>query len=68
MSINKHACNGVCHIIRILLHIWDLKIDKSVGFPYLKMEKLVGFTELPFHVFDRYEIHVQAFVNFIYAF
>ena len=28
---------------------------KSVGFPYLKI------TKCSFHVFDRYEIHIQAF-------
>ena len=31
------------------------------GFPYLKIEKFVGFTTFPFHVFDRYDIHIQDF-------
>ena len=38
------------------------------GAPYLKIEKCVGFTAFPFHVFDRYEIQIQVFVNVIYAF
>ena len=31
------------------------------GFPYLKIEKFVGFAKNPFHVFDRYEILIQDF-------
>ena len=31
-------------------------------FPALKIEKFLGFTKFPFHVFvDRYAIHIQAF-------
>ena len=38
----------------------------SVGwFPSLKIEKFIGFTTFPFHVFDRYEIHIQAFADVI---
>ena len=32
-----------------------------VGFPYLKIEKLPNFLFMPF---DRYEIHIQYFVDF----
>ena len=45
-----------------------LKIENCWGFPDLKMEKFVGFTTLPFHVFDRYEIHMQYLRDSIYAF
>ena len=31
----------------------------------MKIDKLVRFTKFPFHVFDRNEIHIQAFVDFI---
>ena len=34
------------------------------GFPYLKIEKL---PTVHFMFFDRYEIHIRAFVDFIYA-
>jgi len=37
---------------------------KVWGFPYLKIEKL---QEIHFMFFDRYEIHIQAFVHFINA-
>ena len=37
------------------------------GIPLLENKKVVGFTKFPFHVFDRYEIHIQAFWDFIYA-
>ena len=45
---------------------------KSVG-PFLEHKKRLGIplpenrkvAKLPFHVFNRYEIHIQAFVNFI---
>ena len=30
----------------------------------MKMENLVQFTKLSFHVFDRYEIHIQALGDF----
>ena len=35
------------------------------GFPDLKIEKFVGFTRFPFHVFDRYEIHIDVLGDFI---
>ena len=28
-------------------------------------QKITKHTKFPFHVFDRYEIHIQAFVHFI---
>ena len=31
----------------------------------MKIEKFLGFTKFPFHVFDRYEINIQNFVDFI---
>ena len=40
--------------------------DGCWGFPYLKIKKFVGFTKFPFHVFDRYEIHIQDFWEFIW--
>ena len=42
-----------------------LMLDDSLGFPYLKIDKFGGFTKFIFHVFDRYEIHIQAFLYFI---
>ena len=36
-------------------------------FPSLEIEKFVGFTKCPFHVFDRYEIHIEDLRDFIYA-
>ena len=41
---------------------WNLK---NRGFPYLKIHKFGGFTKFPIHVFDRYEVHIQAFLHFI---
>ena len=38
------------------------KIKKVWGVPYLKIEKL---SNVLFMFFDRYEIHIQVFVNFI---
>ena len=38
-----------------------LENKKHWGFPYLKIEN----TKFPFRVFDRYEIHIRAFVDFI---
>ena len=35
---------------------------KVWGFPYLKIEKLPN---IHFMIFDRYEIHIQAFADFI---
>ena len=35
---------------------------KSLGIPLPENRKVTTF---PFHVFDRYEIHIQAFVDFI---
>ena len=37
------------------------------GFPYLKIDKFGGFTKFPFHAFDRYGIHIQAFANIVYG-
>ena len=31
----------------------------------LAWKVFLGFTKLPFHIFDRYEIHIQAFGDFI---
>ena len=40
--------------------------NKTVwGFPYLEINKFGGFTKFMFHVFDRYEICIQAFVYVI---
>ena len=47
------------------LTIGYLMLDDSLGFPYLKIDKFGGFTKFIFHVFDIYEIHIQAFVHFI---
>ena len=33
----------------------------------MKIEKFEGLTKIPFHVFDRYEIHIQAFANVVYG-
>ena len=33
--------------------------------PNLKIEKFVGFTIFPFHVFDRYEIRIQDFEEMV---
>ena len=41
------------------------EIKKVWGFPSLEINKFGGFTKFMSHVFDRYEIHVQAFVDFI---
>ena len=40
----------------------SLSNKKVWGLPYLKIEKL---QEILFMCFDRYEIHIQAFVDFI---
>ena len=41
-------------------------VNWAWGFLYLKIEKFVGFATFTFHVFDRYEIHIQdVFVDFI---
>ena len=32
---------------------------------YVFRRYLVHITKLPFHVFDKYEIHIQAFLDFI---
>ena len=48
--------------------LWDHEDKKLWGFPYLKRKKLVGYTTFPFHIFDRYEIHIQTVVDSIYAF
>ena len=36
-------------------------VEGHWGFPCLKIEKFAGFAKFPFHVFDRYEIHIQYF-------
>ena len=36
-------------------------------FPSLKIEKFLGIAKFTFHVFDRYEIHIQASVDLIYG-
>ena len=38
-------------------------VEGCWGFPYLKITKFVGFIKLPFHVFDRYEIHMETLFN-----
>ena len=40
-----------------------LENKKVWGFPYLKIHNFGGFTTFIFHVFDRYEIHIQATAN-----
>ena len=40
---------------------WESECWGCWGFPYMKIEKFVGFTKFPFHVFDKYEIHMQDF-------
>ena len=51
-------------------------LDDSLGIPFLsaiqcwmipclETEKFPGFNKFTFHVFDRYGIHIQAFVDFI---
>ena len=42
-------------------------VEGCWGFRYLKIEKFVGFTKCPFHVFDRYEMHIQDFEDFGYG-
>ena len=46
------------------LTIGFLMLDDSLGFPSLKIDKFGGFTNIIFLVFDRYEIHIQAFLYF----
>ena len=41
-----------------------LENKKVQGFPYLKIEVLPNSH---FKIFDRYEIHIQAFVHFVYG-
>ena len=57
---------------RIMILLGPKKVsDAGVGFgmlrgiPLLENKKFVGFTKCPFHVFDRSEIHIQDFVDFI---
>ena len=65
--------------LRCILPATSFQMPPPGGFPYfrlinirwfrsLKMEKFLGFTKFPFQVFDRYEIHIQAFGDSIYAF
>ena len=42
-----------------------LENKKVCGFSYLEIDKFEVFTKFIFHVFDSYEIHIQAFVHFI---
>ena len=44
-----------------------LENKKVWAFPYLKIHEYGGFTKFPFHVFDRYEIHIQAFGDIVYG-
>ena len=40
-----------------------LENKKGLGIPLLEIHKFGGFTKFIFYVFDRYEIHIQAFAN-----
>ena len=41
-------------------------VEGCWGLPYLRIEKFVGLTKFPFHVFDRYDIHIHYFKDFIW--